>query len=69
MKPGDKYPMLFKEMTRKVGILPTFRNSQQIVAYIKLEIKINAYNAYKMNLQISATDYIKEKNEVELNLQ
>ena len=61
MKPGDKYPMLFKEMTRKVGILPTFRNSQQIVAYIKLEIKINAYNAYKMNLQISATDYIKER--------
>ena len=27
MKPGDKYPMLFKEMTRKVGILATFRNS------------------------------------------
>ena len=29
----------------------------------------NAYNAYKMNLEISATDYIEEKNEVELNLQ
>ena len=29
----------------------------------------NGYNAYKMNLEISATDYIEEKNEVELNLQ
>ena len=29
----------------------------------------NAYNAYKMNLDISATDCIEEKNEVELNLQ
>ena len=29
----------------------------------------NAYNAYTMNLDTSATDCIEEKNEVELNLQ
>ena len=29
----------------------------------------NAYNAYKMNLDISATDYTEESNEVKLNLQ
>ena len=28
----------------------------------------NAYNAYKMNIEISATDYIEEKNEVEPDL-
>ena len=27
----------------------------------------NAYNAHKMNLEISVTDYMEEKNEVEMN--
>ena len=76
MKPGDKYPMLFKGMTRKDFSSWNPSHLQEFLADRGISttgnkdtLVANAYNAYKMNLEISATDYIEEKNEVELNLQ
>ena len=73
MKPGDKYPMLFKGMTRKDFSSWNLSHLQEFLAdrgINKTENKdtlvTNAYNALKMNLEISATDYNEEKNEVEL---
>ena len=76
MKPGDMYPMLFKGMTRKDFSSCNLSHNQEFLAdrgINKTENKdtlvTNAYNAYKMNLEISGTDYTEEKNELELNLQ
>ena len=77
MTPGDMYPMLFKGMTRKGFSSCNLSHLQEFLAadrgINKTENKdtlvTNAYNAYKMNLEISGTDYTEEKSEVELNLQ
>ena len=77
MKPGDKYPMLFKEMAKKDFLSWNLSHLQEFLAADrginktgnKDTLVTNAYNAYKMNLEISAIDYIEEKSEVELNLQ
>ena len=76
MKPGDKYPMLFKGMTRKDFSSWNLSHLQEFLADrginktgSKGTLVTNAYNTYKMNLEISATDYIEEKNEVEVHLQ
>ena len=34
-----------------------------------LQLVTNVNNAYKMNVEISVTDYVEEKNDVEMNLQ
>ena len=76
MKPRDKYPMLFKGMTRKYFSSWNLSHLQEFLAdrginktRNKDTLVTNAYNAYKKNLEISATDYIEEKNDVGLNLQ
>ena len=76
IKPGDKCPMLCKGMTRKDFSSCNLSHLQKFLADRGINktgnkdtLITNAYNAYKMNLEISATDYIEEKNEVELNLQ
>ena len=76
IQPGDKYPMLRKGMTRKDLSSWNLSHRQEFLAdrgINKTENKdtlvTNENNAYKMNLEIKATDYIEEKNEVELNLQ
>ena len=73
MKPGDKYPMLFKGMTRKDFSSWNLSHLQEFLADRGINktgnkdtLVTNAYNALKMNLEISATDYNEEKNEVEL---
>ena len=76
MKPRDKYPMLFKGMAKKDFLSWNLSHLQEFLADRginktgnKDNLVTNAYNAYKMNLEISAADYTEEKNEVELNLQ
>ena len=76
IKPGDKYPMLCKGITRKYFSSWNLSHLQEFLADRGINktgnkdtLVTNAYNAYKMNLEISATGYIEEKNEVELNLQ
>ena len=76
MKPGDKCPMLFKGMTRKGFSSWNLSHVQEFLADRDIyktgnkdNLVANSYNAYKMNIEISAKDYIEEKNEVELNLQ
>ena len=77
MKPGDMYPMFFKGMTRKDFSSCNLNHLQEFLAADrginknanKDTLVTNAYNAYKMNLEISGTDYTEEKNEFELNLQ
>ena len=71
MKPGDKYPMLFKGMTRKDFSSCNLSHLQKFLADRGINktgnkdtLVASACNAYKMKLEI-----IKEKNEVELNLQ
>ena len=73
MKPGDKYPMLFKEMTWKDFSSWNLSHLHEFLADRGINktgnkdtLVTNAYNALKMNLEISATDYNEEKNEVEL---
>ena len=63
MKPGDKYPMLFKGMTRNDFSSWNLSHFQEFLADRginktgnKVTLVTNAYNAYKMNLEISATD-------------
>ena len=76
MKPRYKYPMLFKGMTRKDFSSWNLSHLQEFLADRGINktgnkdtLVTNAYNTYKINLEISATDYIEEKNEVGLNLQ
>ena len=71
MKPGDKYPMLFKGMTRKDFSSCNLSHLQKFLAGRGINktgnkdtLVASACNAYKMKLEI-----IKEKNEVGLNLQ
>ena len=71
IKPGDKYPMLFKGMTRKDFSSCNLSHLQKFLAGRGINktgnkdtLVASACNAYKMKLEI-----IKEKNEVELNLQ
>ena len=68
--------MLCKGMTRKDFTSWNLSHLQEFLAGRGINktgnkdtLVTNAYNAYKMNLDISATDCIEEKNEVELNLQ
>ena len=63
IKPGDKYPMLFKGMTRNDFSSWNLSHLQEFLADRginktgnKVTLVTNAYNAYKMNLEISATD-------------
>ena len=69
IKLRDKYPMLCKRITRKVGILAAFQEFLADCGINKTENKdtlvTNAYNACKMNPEISATDYIEEQNDVD----
>ena len=76
IKLGDKYLMLCKGMTRKDFSSWNLSHLQEFLADRGINktgnkdtLVTDAYNAYKMNLEISATDNIEEKNEVELNLQ
>ena len=76
IRPGDDYPMLFKGMTRTDFSSGNLSHLQEFLTdhginktKHKDNLVTNAYNACKMNLQISATDYTEEKNGVELNLQ
>ena len=68
--------MLCKGMTRKYFSSCNLSHLRKFLADRSINktgnkdtLITNAYNAYKMNIEISATDYIEEKNEVELNLQ
>ena len=72
IKPGDEYPLSFKGMTRKDFTSWNLSHNQEFVADrginksgYKHTLVTNAYNAYKMNLEISVTDYMEENNEVE----
>ena len=76
IKPGDKYPMLFKGMTRKDFSSWNRSHLQKLLVDRGINktgnkdtLITNAYNAYKVNLEISAIDCTKEKNEVQPNLQ
>ena len=75
IKPGDEYPILCKGMTRIDFSSWNLSHLQEFLADRcinetgnKDTLVTNACNAYKMNLEISATDYIEENNEVKLNL-
>ena len=75
IKPGDKYRMLCKGMIRKDFSSWNLSDLQEFLADRGINktgnkdtLVTNTYNAYKMNIEISATDYIEEKNEVEPNL-
>ena len=64
IKPGCKYPMLCKEMTRKDFSSWNLSHLQEFLANRgvnktgnKDTLVANTYNTYKMNLEISATDY------------
>ena len=76
IKAGDKHHVLFKGMTRKDFSSWNLSDLQEYLADCGINesgnkdtfVKNPCY-AYIMNLQISVTDYKKEKNEVKMNLQ
>ena len=74
VKPGEKYPTLFHGMekkdfsTWKVSHLQEFLGDRDINRTGNKDTLVNnAYSAYKLDLGITATDIIEEKNEIELN--
>ena len=76
IKTGDGCPILCKGMTRKDFLSWNLSHLQEFLADCGINktgnkdtLVTNAYNAYEMDLEISATDYIEGKNKVELNLQ
>ena len=76
IKPGDKYPVLFKGITRENFSSWNLSHLQEFLADRSINktgdkdtVVRNSYKAYKMNFKIRVTEYMEEKNEVEMNLQ
>ena len=68
IKPGDKYPMLCKGLTRKDLSSWNLSHLQEFLGDCDINktrnkdtLLTNAYNFYKMNLEISATTTLKKR--------
>ena len=74
IKPGDNYPVLFKGITRENFSSWNLSYLQEFVAAHgtnktgnNYTLVKNSYNTYKINFEIRVTEYMEEKNEVEMN--